>query len=151
MNNNIKRFGLGLLGGMLPLGLFLFFNNPSLEDANIHSSNNNFNTPVHRTRLTNAIPMQGDFVEASENSINSVVHVTTKVVRTQFQRDIFQEFFYGPGAGGKEYKQYGSGSGSGAGHDPSNSQSSGAGAGAGSGPGSGLGGGSKPSTWPVPT
>lgn len=113
MNNNIKRFGLGLLGGMLPLGLFLFFNNPSSEDANNYSSNNSFNTPIHRTTLSNAVPMQGDFVEASENSINSVVHVTTKVVRTQFQRDIFQEFFYGPGAGGKEFKQYGSGSGSG--------------------------------------
>jgi Do/DeqQ family serine protease len=35
------------------------------------------------------------------------------VVQTSFQRDIFQEFFYGPGAGGREFKQYGSGSGSG--------------------------------------
>jgi Do/DeqQ family serine protease len=60
--------------------------------------------------------MQGtpvDFIQASENSINSVVHVTTKVVQTSFQRDIFQEFFNGPGAGGREFKQYGSGSGSG--------------------------------------
>jgi Do/DeqQ family serine protease len=60
--------------------------------------------------------MQGtpvDFIQASENTINSVVHVTTKVVQTSFQRDIFQEFFYGPGAGGREFKQYGSGSGSG--------------------------------------
>ncbi|OFZ60620.1 MAG: hypothetical protein A3D92_09660, partial [Bacteroidetes bacterium RIFCSPHIGHO2_02_FULL_44_7] len=61
--------------------------------------------------------MQGlltdDFVAASENSLNSVVHVTTKVVTTSFQRDIFSEFFYGPGAGGKEFKQYGAGSGSG--------------------------------------
>jgi Do/DeqQ family serine protease len=54
-----------------------------------------------------------NFVDASESSINSVVHVTTKVVQTSFQRDLFQEFFYGPGAGGKEFKQYGSGSGSG--------------------------------------
>lgn len=53
------------------------------------------------------------FTDASENTINSVVHVTTKVVKTTFQRDIFQEFFYGPGAGGREFKQYGSGSGSG--------------------------------------
>jgi Do/DeqQ family serine protease len=34
-------------------------------------------------------------------------------VRTQVQRDPFYEFFYGPGTGGREYKQYGSGSGSG--------------------------------------
>jgi Do/DeqQ family serine protease len=54
-----------------------------------------------------------DLTTASENTINSVVHVTTKVVQTTFQRDPFQEFFYGPGAGGREFKQYGSGSGSG--------------------------------------
>jgi S1-C subfamily serine protease len=54
-----------------------------------------------------------DLTAASESSLNSVVHVTTKVVSTTFQRDIFQEFFYGPGAGGKEFKQYGSGAGSG--------------------------------------
>ncbi len=54
-----------------------------------------------------------DLTMASETSINSVVHVTTKVVSTTFQRDLFQEFFYGPGAGGKEYKQYGAGAGSG--------------------------------------
>jgi Do/DeqQ family serine protease len=35
------------------------------------------------------------------------------MVQTTFQRDIFQEFFYGPGAGGREFKQYGSGAGSG--------------------------------------
>jgi len=54
-----------------------------------------------------------NLIDASENSLNSVVHVTTKVIKTQFQRDPFQEFFYGPGAGGRELKQYGSGSGSG--------------------------------------
>jgi len=54
-----------------------------------------------------------NFVDASENTINSVVHVTTKVVKTSFQRDPFQEFFFGPGAGGREFKQYGAGSGSG--------------------------------------
>ena len=58
-------------------------------------------------------PIGPDFIAASESSINSVVHVTTKVVKTSFQRDPFQEFFYGPGAGGQEYKQYGAGSGSG--------------------------------------
>jgi Do/DeqQ family serine protease len=35
------------------------------------------------------------------------------VVQTTFQRDPFQEFFYGPGAGGREFKQYGAGAGSG--------------------------------------
>jgi Do/DeqQ family serine protease len=34
-------------------------------------------------------------------------------VQTTFQRDPFQEFFYGPGAGGREFKQFGAGAGSG--------------------------------------
>ena len=34
------------------------------------------------------------------------------MVKTTF-KEILQEFFYGPGAGGREFKQYGSGSGSG--------------------------------------
>ena len=42
-----------------------------------------------------------------------MVHVNTTVETTSFQRDIFSEFFNGPGSGGQEYKQYGSGSGSG--------------------------------------
>ena len=45
--------------------------------------------------------------------MHSVVHITTKVVQTTFQRDPFQEFFYGPGAGGREFKQFGAGAGSG--------------------------------------
>ena len=61
--------------------------------------------------LTSAPPV--NFVNASESSINSVVHVTTKVVKTTIQQDPFYEFFYGPGSGNKEFKQYGSGSGSG--------------------------------------
>lgn len=110
MKNNIKLFGLGFLGGMLPLGLFLLFSNPSQpgDDSVVLGG-----TPVHQTNFSGLSGIPADFVVASGNSINSVVHVTTKVVHTTFQRDIFQEFFYGPGAGGREYKQYGSGSGSG--------------------------------------
>jgi hypothetical protein len=47
--------------------------------------------------------MPDNFVEASENTINSVVHVTTKVVKTTMQTDPFFEFFYGPGSGNKEF------------------------------------------------
>lgn len=111
MKNNIKLFGIGLLGGMIPLSIFLTFNSTSTNTVDSFSTNG-FNGPVHQTSFSpGGIPI--DFVEASQNSINSVVHVTTKVVRTTFQRDMFQEFFYGPGAGGREFKQYGSGSGSG--------------------------------------
>ena len=83
---------------------------PSLSDEVI-DGNRLYNARAVNFDGTN--PIGPDFISASESSINSVVHVTTKVVKTSFQRDPFQEFFYGPGAGGQEYKQYGAGSGSG--------------------------------------
>jgi Do/DeqQ family serine protease len=115
MNNNLKTFGLGLLGGILPLAVFLSIgtgeSTSPQSDSVVGDSNDRFarKTSYH---MANAIPTE-NFVEASESSLNSVVHVTTKVVTTSFQRDPFFEFFYGPGAGGKEFKQYGQGAGSG--------------------------------------
>lgn len=100
------------MGGLLPLGMFLLFNG-GVTSNNKVTSQSYTDMPVHRTSVMTSATPPPDFVEASENSINSVVHVTTKVVHTTFQRDLFQEFFYGPGAGGREYKRYGSGSGSG--------------------------------------
>ena len=114
MKHNIKFLGLGLLGGMLPLGAFLMLSGSPTMDLSDKVLDGNNNPYALKTSLGDiASGMSGDFVLASENSINSVVHVTTKVVKTNFQRDLFSEMFYGPGAGGKEFKQYGSGSGSG--------------------------------------
>ena len=119
MKNSIlfKTLIIGIIGGSLPLVIFLTTQKNLTETTNDtkYSSDylidGNRKTPIYNANFsgTNSI----DFREASKNSINSVVHVTTKVVHTSFQRDIFQEFFYGPGAGGKEFKQFGSGAGSG--------------------------------------
>ncbi|MDG2153948.1 MAG: trypsin-like peptidase domain-containing protein [Crocinitomicaceae bacterium] len=119
MKNSIlfKTLITGIIGGSIPLIIFLATQKNPTETTNEtkYSSDylidGNRKTPIHSANFsgTNSI----DFREASKNSINSVVHVTTKVVHTSFQRDIFQEFFYGPGAGGKEFKQFGSGAGSG--------------------------------------
>jgi Do/DeqQ family serine protease len=110
--NNFKLFVFGIIGGMLPISAYLMFSEQptrNIQDSVIGGTRN----PYVRTAAFTGPESGLSFVEASQNSINSVVHVTTKVVQTSFQRDLFQEFFYGPGAGGKEYKQYGSGSGSG--------------------------------------
>lgn len=111
MTNTFKYLGIGFLGGMIPFafGYFMSTTSPaSLSDQVIDG--NKFAKEVS----FNGLPVdQNAFIEASEHSINSVVHVTTKVVRTQVQRDPFYEFFYGPGSGSREFKQYGSGSGSG--------------------------------------
>ncbi len=112
MKRNLKIIGLGLLGGMLPLGLIFALNGfPSSIKSDQVFDGVEFHHAKNVSLTSNeSLP---DFVTASENTINSVVHVTTKVVRTTIQRDPFYEFFYGPGTGNKEYKQYGSGSGSG--------------------------------------
>jgi serine protease Do len=107
----LKQLAVGFIGGLIPLATYLTINyysdNSKLSDR-VLDGNKQYNA---RFASMQGTPV--DFIEASENTINSVVHVTTKVVQTSFQRDIFQEFFYGPGAGGREFKQYGSGSGSG--------------------------------------
>lgn len=114
MKKNLKIFGIGLAGGFIPLAAFLLLsNNPSTPQVDEIVGGRN----EHYAQQTSFNSMSGlpaeNFVAASENSLNSVVHVTTQVVTTSFQRDLFSEFFYGPGAGGREFKQYGSGSGSG--------------------------------------
>ena len=110
MRNNFKIVGLGLLGGMIPFCAYLMFSGPDyalLSDEVIDGNRIN----ARSVNFDGTSGMGVDLTTASENTINSVVHVTTKVVQTTFQRDPFQEFFYGPGAGGREFKQYGSGSG----------------------------------------
>ncbi|XOV68195.1 MAG: trypsin-like peptidase domain-containing protein [Fluviicola sp.] len=117
MNQNLKHFGLGLVGGMLPLVLFFAISSSSGEanspqsDTVVGQKDSRF---AYKTGF-NAMQLMPteNFVGASESSVNSVVHITTKVVKTSFQRDIFSEFFYGPGAGGQELKRYGEGAGSG--------------------------------------
>ena len=106
----LKIFGVGILGGTLPLATYVVLNTSQTKLSDQVIDGNPMNTvPVGFSGIETNV----DFTAASENTINSVVHVTTKMVQTTFQRDIFQEFFYGPGAGGREFKQYGSGAGSG--------------------------------------
>ncbi len=111
MNNKLKVIGLGLVGGMVPFafGYFLSMNRyDSLSDEMIDG--NRIAQPVSISGLPET---STSFIEASESSVNSVVHVTTKVVKTTVQRDAFYELFYGPGTGNREYKQFGNSSGSG--------------------------------------
>jgi len=112
MKNNIKLLGLGLVGGMLPLSAYLMLSSSDFRNLSDKVIDGNSSYYAKTVGLDGS-GLMPNFIEASENTINSVVHVTTKVVQTSFQRDPFQEFFYGPGAGGREFKQYGSGSGSG--------------------------------------
>lgn len=106
----LKILIFGIIGGTIPLAIYMAFSsvNNSLSDEVIDGNRQNASKFAS---LAGAGPV--DFVPAAESTINSVVHVTTKVVRTSFQRDPFQEFFYGPGAGGREFKQYGAAAGSG--------------------------------------
>lgn len=100
---------ISFLGGALPLATYVTYQSSKSKLSDKVLDGHNFYT--HPVGLNGEI--LPDLTAASESSVNSVVHVTTKVVSTTFQRDLFQEFFYGPGAGGREFKQYGSGAGSG--------------------------------------
>lgn len=109
---NWKYLGLGLLGGTLPVGALLIYQLVAPQHENI-SSETNVNIPVHQTYLPLAAPESSlDFTHASELTLHSVVHVTTKVVQQRIVRDPILEFFYGPGTGKKE-NIYGQGAGSG--------------------------------------
>jgi Do/DeqQ family serine protease len=105
----LKIFGVGILGGTLPLATYVVMNSSQMKLSDEVIDGSYHALPTSFSGLEPGV----DLTAASENTINSVVHVTTKVVQTTFQRDPFQEFFYGPGAGGREFKQYGSGAGSG--------------------------------------
>ena len=105
----LKYLIIGFIGGALPLAAYLSYNYSTSKPSERLLDGKKFHAKASGI-LDGQMP---DLTAASESSLNSVVHVTTKVVSTTFQRDIFQEFFYGPGAGGKEFKQYGSGAGSG--------------------------------------
>lgn len=111
MNNSLKALGFGLIGGVIPLSIYFVFNTTTANNSTPPPASSYPVSQVNFTGAPTAAPTS--FIEASNNSIHSVVHVTTKVVRTTIQRDPFFEFFYGPGAGGRERKQYGQGSGSG--------------------------------------
>ncbi len=113
--SSLKTIILGFTGALMAIIIFVGYESSENTSQEVLLSdsviNGNQNVPIYRTSFTGLTST--DFKEASKKTINSVVHVTTKVVQTTFQRDIFQEFFYGPGAGGKEYKQFGAGAGSG--------------------------------------
>ena len=92
MKNSIvlKTLIIGIIGGSLPLLIYLANQDtapPSTEKKVQLNSNNlidgNRRIPSHNINYTGLNTI--DFREASKNSINSVVHVTTKVVHTSFQ------------------------------------------------------------------
>jgi len=103
LTSTLKLFGLGILGGTLPLATYVIIqhNSSRLSDQVLDGK---LRAPIQQVDY-NGVPQGLDFTAAAESTVHSVVHITTKVVQTTFQRDPFQEFFYGPGAGGREFKQ----------------------------------------------
>jgi Do/DeqQ family serine protease len=114
MSRNIRTLALGIIGGVLPLGIYFLMNNyQTVGENGAFENESTLSTPISNVSYNPlSIDSSMDFRKASAESVHSVVHVKTKVVRTMVQSDPFLEFFYGPGAG-RERKQYGEGSGSG--------------------------------------
>ncbi|MDX2362844.1 MAG: trypsin-like peptidase domain-containing protein [Crocinitomicaceae bacterium] len=113
MANNIKLFGIGLLGGMVPLLVFsLFSSDPAIDQTDTYTNDSGISYAQNASFSGFPNTPPENFVAASESSLNSVVHVTTTMKSSANQRDIFSEFFYGPDSGGGA-GQYGEASGSG--------------------------------------
>lgn len=117
MKKKITTIALGALGGVVPLAIFFaFFHQKEVQQKTGMETPDRVASPSFQqvNYMEGAKPEQQlDFTYASSKSLNSVVHINTKVVRTTVHRDPFFEFFYGPGAGERERKHYGRGSGSG--------------------------------------
>lgn len=109
----IEIFGIGLLGGLLPVISFFaysFYAQSSYADISKPESRDYF---VEANQTADVYDQSGiqlpDLTSASERSINSVVHITAKIPR-QVQRDPFFEFFNGPQQPNQQFA-FGAGSG----------------------------------------
>ena len=109
---NLKSVGLGILGGIIPLTAVLLFQQINSSNSQNYFSSNQNNVPSSTVNFNEMSASAPSFVQASASSINSVVHVTTKVVQQGVVRDPLMELFYGPGAGRRQnFLAQGSGSG----------------------------------------
>ncbi len=100
----------GFLGGLIPVfSMYVyssFFHKTSYSDTNRENIFVEASAPLREDRSDLALP---DLTLASDRSVHSVVHITTKVPR-QVQRDPFFEFFYGPQQPNQQFSM-GAGSG----------------------------------------
>jgi Do/DeqQ family serine protease len=113
MKKVFLTFGVGILGGVLPLAAFLSFQ--KLNDQEIETKQSEkrvlMDESDHQIRTVNDVNIAGqiDFREASKSTIHSVVHVKTTVVQQARPNDPITEFFYGPRS--RQFKGEASGSG----------------------------------------
>ena len=110
----MKKFqiiSLGFIGGLIPVAsAFVYSTYIYSPDVNNFSSREDlFVKANYQDQMTRASIQLPDLTVASDQSINSVVHITTKVAR-QTHRDPFHEFFYGPQQPNQQYSM-GAGSG----------------------------------------
>ena len=86
----IKQLAVGFIGGLLPLATYLtinYYSDDSKLSDRVLDGNKQYNA---RFASMQGTPV--DFIQASENTINSVVHVTTKVFQTHFNVIFFKNF-----------------------------------------------------------
>lgn len=108
----IEIFVIGLLGGILPFVSFFVYS--SFVGSRFESESPQRAEYFIETSQTSEINDHAslklpDLTSASEQTINSVVHITAKIPR-QVQRDPFFEFFHGPQQPSQQYA-FGAGSG----------------------------------------
>jgi serine protease Do len=108
----VEIFGIGLLGGVLPIMSFFVYTFFFGEkyDHDFRETGNYFVEASHvYENYEHGTLKLPDLTLASEKTINSVVHITAKIPR-QVQRDPFFEFFHGPQQPSQQFA-FGAGSG----------------------------------------
>lgn len=111
MRNLILAFAMALLGGLVSIGAYKYFDNTVLHQPIQQTESN-----VKAVNLISGAPVGAvDYVTAAEMTVNTVVHVKTQSTR-EFSRigyDPFREFLYGNGRFEQRHIQPIRGSGSG--------------------------------------
>lgn len=106
MNQVIKFFLVAVLGGVVSLGLYSAF-----ENSNITDSSSEEKPSFQLTNYTSSpsVPLESiDFVNAAQNTVNAVVHVTTTFQSEKYYNP-WSQIFGGDKYYSKEQKASGSG------------------------------------------
>ncbi len=111
MKKIFSSLGIAILGGVIALtGYNFLFKQEALvkqEPSSLPTLQTNYQ-PAYNAAVNSAVPEAIDFTLAAESTLNSVVHVKNRAVRTQSNP---LDIFFGYGNGTRKYEQVGTGSG----------------------------------------
>ena len=102
-----------LLGVVIVSGTTAWVTNRAMQNDSTTEESITIETPVQFTMQSQQAPVPTDFTTAAEHTINTVVHVKTKIKSSaqQYGNNQFFEYFFGRPSQPRSQEQMGSGSG----------------------------------------